>query len=192
MKKIALLCLLALIIGSCQTEPLIDDIQTNQNVDILDKKISQDFPETMSLEAYAELIQSFIERPTESNIIDVGPLNETECYVTNRNGIIQYYNYNEELQLFEAIDNFSGRTIDYTNESNKLPSYLICLKISGVGGCWTAVRFHPYNALFFPFTPWWTVSVMTTCNYYNEGETTTISYYPGGLTAALAICAITI
>ena len=184
MKKITLLFLLVLIIGSCQTEPLIDDIQTNQNTDILDKKISKDFPETMSLEAYAELIQFFIENPNESNIIDIVPLNEIESYIKNREGIIQYYSYNKELQLFEAIDNFSGRVINYKNESNKLPSFVVC-SLSTTGGlCNKTVRFYPFNFHF-----WWNITVTTTCNFY-DGQTTTVNRLPGALLGAAAICGL--
>ena len=171
-----------LIIVSCQTEPLIDDSQQNQDFGIL-----KPFSKEMNLEDYAELIEAFREHPNKSNIIYFGALNETESFITDRKGTIHYYNYNQELQLFETIDSFSGRVIDFEKYPNKLPTFEICSTsesidtISG-GVCTSTVTYHPFNILY-------NVSYTVTCGVGTIQSSST-TYTAGGLATALILCGI--
>lgn len=171
-----------LIIGSCQTDTLIDDIETGQNIEI-----SKRFPKRLTLEEYAKLIDTFKGNPSKSNIIEVKALNETESFIRYKKGTVQYYNYNQELQLFEAVDSFSGRLIDFEKYPKRLPSFEICSTESSIeslpgGLCTTTVTYHPFNIIQ-------DVSVTITCGYEGS-EASSTSWYPGGLASALVHCVI--
>ena len=169
-----------LIIGSCQTDSLIDDIETDQKIEI-----SKRFSKKMTLEEYAKLIETFRENPSKSNIIEIKALNETESFIRYKEGRVQYYNYNQKLELFEAEDSFSGRLIDFEKYPNRLPSFEVCSTESSIeslpgGSCTTSVSYHPFNILL-------DVSVTITCSYEGSVSSGT-TWYPGGLASVLIHC----
>ena len=165
-KSVLILAMLALVFTGCEKE----NIEQQDSVTV-DLQTRRGFPQSITLEDYFELSINSCVSPRGSDFVEFGAKNETEWFIKDINNIIQYYSFDEQTEMLHAINEFSGRIIDYENDTNR--GTQVCSMQLG-HGCNLVVSEY----LFFSTTT-------ITC-----GSHVSTQYYAGGLPMAVYICAV--
>ena len=164
-KAVLILAMLALVFTGCEKENV-----EQQEAITADLQTRRGFPQSISLEDYFMLSLTSGISPRESDFVEFGSKNETEWFIEDRNNTIQYYELNEQTNMLHAINEFSGRVIDYENDTSR--GRRIC-SYSLDNGC--TIQVHEYQ--FFS---------TSTVNCSSGSHT---EFFAGGLGTSLLLCA---